>query len=96
MIGLSIAGIFPIALTLASIIIQKYVDEVTSLFIASASFGGAIISFLIGWSLNQDTILLTMGIFTTMAVILVGISVKIRRTKTDNPISLESKASKTQ
>ncbi|WP_286058766.1 glucose/mannose transporter GlcP [Bacillus mojavensis] len=96
LIGLSIAGIFPIALTLASIIIQKYVDEVTSLFIASASFGGAIISFLIGWSLNQDTILLTMGIFTTMAVILVGISVKIRRTKTDNPISLESKASKTQ
>ncbi|MEC1678189.1 MFS transporter [Bacillus mojavensis] len=96
LIGLSIAGIFPIALTLASIIIQKYVDEVTSLFIASASFGGAIISFLIGWSLNQDTILLTMGIFTTMAAILVGISVKIRRTKTDNPISLESKASKTQ
>lgn len=96
LIGLSIAGIFPIALTLASIIIQKYVDEVTSLFIASASFGGAIISFLIGWSLNQDTILLTMGIFTTMAVILVGISVKIRRTKTEDPISLENKASKTR
>ncbi|MDU0156556.1 glucose/mannose transporter GlcP [Bacillus cabrialesii] len=96
LIGLSIAGIFPIALTLASIIIQKYIDEVTSLFIASASFGGAIISFLVGWSLNQDTILLTMGIFTTMAVILVGISVKIRRTKTEDPISLENNASKTQ
>ncbi|MDR4434662.1 MFS transporter [Bacillus tequilensis] len=96
LIGLSIAGIFPIALTLASIIIQKYIDEVTSLFIASASFGGAILSFLIGWSLNQDTILLTMGIFTAMAVILAGISVKIRRTKTEDPIHFESKASKTQ
>ncbi|MCD2486586.1 hypothetical protein, partial [Staphylococcus aureus] len=31
-----------------------------------------------------------------MAVILVGISVKIRRTKTEDPISLENKASKTQ
>ncbi|KYG33055.1 MFS transporter [Priestia endophytica] len=89
LIGLSISGIFPIALTLASIVIQRYIDEVTSLFIASASFGGALISFLIGWSLNQNTLLLTMGIFTAMAVILVGISMKIKNTKIEH-ISIDS------
>ncbi|WBX81573.1 hypothetical protein PD280_07730 [Virgibacillus salarius] len=75
LIAFSIAGIFPIVLTLSSIIIGKYVDEVTSIFIAAASFGGAIISLLIGWSIENGHTLL---IFTIMAAILIWISTKIK------------------
>nr|WP_308036002.1 MFS transporter [Virgibacillus sp. AGTR] len=75
LIAFSIAGIFPIVLTLSSIIIGKYVDEVTSIFIAAASFGGAIISLLIGWSIENGHTLL---IFTIMAAILIWLSTKIK------------------
>ena len=39
-IGLVIAGVFPITLILASRIMENNIDQVTSLFIASASLGG--------------------------------------------------------
>ena len=45
-IGLVIAGVFPITLILASRIMENNIDQVTSLFIASASLG-ALVSFLI-------------------------------------------------
>lgn len=88
LIAVSIAGIFPIALTLASVIIQKYIDEVTSIFIAAASLGGSLISLLISWSLEKEVVLLTFGIFTIMALILIWLSIKIKNTKalTDSPL----------
>jgi MFS transporter, FHS family, glucose/mannose:H+ symporter len=80
LIAFSMAGIFPIALTLASVFIQNFVDEVTSLFIAAASLGGALGSFIIGWSLKKEILMFTFDIFSIMAFILLLISFKIRNT----------------
>ncbi|MBJ3821879.1 hypothetical protein JGD07_24845, partial [Salmonella enterica subsp. enterica serovar Typhimurium] len=44
-IGLSAAGIFPCAVTLASLAGKPFTEEITSLFISSASLGGALLSF---------------------------------------------------
>lgn len=93
-IALSISGIFPIALTLASIIIQKYVDEVTSIFIAAASLGGALISFLIGWSLEKEILIFTFGIFAIMSLILIWISIKIKNSKIATNNSVQEHISK--
>ncbi len=54
-IGLSAAGIFPCAVTLASLAGKPFTEEITSLFISSASLGGALLSFLIGWALDVST-----------------------------------------
>ncbi|PFB87256.1 hypothetical protein CN273_07320 [Bacillus thuringiensis] len=78
-IGLVIAGIFPITLILASRIMENNIDEVTSLFIASASLGGALVSFLISWSLSLNTINITFGIFSFFAFILGCIILKMRK-----------------
>ncbi|MED2646004.1 hypothetical protein P4213_19865, partial [Bacillus thuringiensis] len=78
-IGLVIAGIFPITLILASRIMENNIDEVTSLFIASASLGGALVSFLISWSLSLNTLNITFGIFSFFAFILGCIILKMRK-----------------
>ncbi len=53
-IGLSAAGIFPCAVTLASLAGKPFTEEITSLFISSASLGGALLSFLIGWAIDAS------------------------------------------
>ncbi|TKH08598.1 hypothetical protein FC697_27945, partial [Bacillus wiedmannii] len=81
-IGLVIAGVFPITLILASRIMENNIDEVTSLFIASASLGGALVSFLISWSLSLNTIKVTFGIFSLFAFSLGCIILKMRKIST--------------
>ena len=44
---------------------ENNIDQVTSLFIASASLG-ALVSFLISWSLSLNTITVTYGIFALL------------------------------
>lgn len=81
-IGLVIAGVFPITLILASRIMENNIDQVTSLFIASASLGGALVSFLISWSLSLNTITVTFGIFSLFALSLGCIILKMRKIST--------------
>lgn len=78
-IGLVIAGIFPITLILATRIMENNTEEVTSIFIASASLGGALVSFLISWSVSLNTINITFGIFSLSALMLSLIILKIRK-----------------
>lgn len=81
-IGLVIAGVFPITLIIDSRIMENNIDQVTSLFIASASLGGALVSFLISWSLSLNTITVTYGIFALFALSLGCIILKMRKIAT--------------
>ncbi|EJR83637.1 Glucose/mannose transporter GlcP [Bacillus cereus] len=81
-IGLVIAGVFPITLIIDSRIMENNIDQVTSLFIASASLGGALVSFLISWSLSLNTITVTFGIFALFALSLGCIILKMRKIAT--------------
>ncbi|MDA1476418.1 MFS transporter [Bacillus changyiensis] len=74
-IGFSAAGIFPCAVTLASLAGKPFTEEMTSFFISSASLGGALLAFLIGWAIDFSTdVILPLSLFTGMGLLLIVIS----------------------
>ncbi|MDA7027425.1 MFS transporter [Bacillus sp. CLL-7-23] len=74
-IGFSAAGIFPCAVTLTSLAGKPFTEEMTSFFISSASLGGALLAFLIGWAIDFSTdVILPLSLFTGMGLLLIVIS----------------------
>lgn len=80
-IGLCAAGMFPIALTAAALMIENAIDEATSYFIAAASFGGACLSFLIGFSLEWGGAASAVFVFAFLAVLLFAAAIQMNRSR---------------
>ncbi|MEI4791409.1 MFS transporter [Bacillus sp. FJAT-53060] len=95
-IGLSAAGMFPIALTASAIMIENAIDEATSYFIAAASLGGACLSFLIGFSLEWAGAASAVFVFAFLAVLLFAAAIQMNRSRKKETVLTQQSALKAE
>ena len=71
LLGLAMSGIFAIALLFANARIPGMTERTTSLLIAAGGVGGALMPRLIGWMLDEYSLLMTQWVFISMTALLI-------------------------
>ncbi|RUT35720.1 MFS transporter [Paenibacillus zeisoli] len=76
-IGVFMSGLFAIALVYANSLIPGMTESTTSILIASGGIGGAILQYVIGWSMTEWPVSYTVWIlagFTVILLVTIGLS----------------------
>lgn len=76
-IGVFMSGLFAIALVYANSLIPGMTESTTSILIASGGIGGAILQYVIGWSMSSWPVTYTVWIlagFTVVLLLTIGLS----------------------
>lgn len=71
------SGLFAIALVYANSLIPGMTENTTSILIASGGIGGAILQYVIGWSMTEWPVTYTVWIlagFTLILLVAIGLS----------------------
>lgn len=71
-IGVSMSGLFSIALVYANVLIPGMTETTTSILIASGGIGGAVLQYLIGWSMDQWSAGMAVWILAGFSLILLA------------------------
>lgn len=69
-VGLSMSGLFSIALVYANTLIPGRTEKTTSILIASGGIGGAVLQYLIGWSMARGAAIHTIWLFAGFSAVL--------------------------
>jgi len=69
-VGLCMSGLFSIALVYANTLLPGQTEKTTSILIASGGIGGAVLQYLIGWSMAQGAAIHTIWLFAGFSAVL--------------------------
>ncbi|WP_226000063.1 MFS transporter [Paenibacillus sp. BJ-4] len=68
--GLFMSGLFCIALVYANVLIPGMTERTTSILIASGGIGGSVLQYVIGWSMSEWPVTVTLWILGAFSLIL--------------------------